>query len=68
MRLSLGATAALVGWGEHEKPLRKAVIDELVARGLVRVLHLKCEPEPIRMLTTPGFEERDRLRAKARAR
>ncbi len=68
MKLSIGAIAALVGWGEHKEPLPQRVIDELVARGCVRVLHLKCEPEPVRMLTTAGFEERDRLRGKAATR
>ena len=68
MRLTVRAAAGLLKWGEHDHPLPGSIIDELVARGLVRVLNLKCEPEPINMLTTIGIEERDRLREKAATR
>ena len=68
MRLTVRAAAALLRWGEHDHPLPGSIIDELVARGLVRVLNLKCEPEPINMLTTAGFQERDRLRGRETTR
>jgi hypothetical protein len=68
MRLTRQQSDDLRGWGEHDEPLPAARVESLAALGLVRVLHLKCEPDPIRMLTTAGFEERDRLRKKARAR
>lgn len=63
MILTRAATDALRLWGEHEHPVAPDIVAELEAAGFVRVLHLKCEDEPVRMLTTPGFEARDELRA-----
>ncbi len=57
------AIEALRHWGEHEHPVAPDIAAELEAAGFVRVLHLKCEPDPVRMLTTAGFERRDELRA-----
>jgi hypothetical protein len=68
MRLTVRAAAGLLKWGEHDHPLPGSIVAELVARGLVRTLHLKSEESPINMLTTAGFEMRDRLRAEWAAR
>lgn len=68
MTLRAADLEALRGWGEHEHPVAADVVARLEAAGLVRVIALATEREPLRMLTTAGFEKRDALRERGKAR